>query len=455
MNYSTFRFRAVVDWIEIQIQTEKTTNFQTVQRAFNEALCLPVGLNIWAKAHDANEGGGACHFSVRIHDVERHTDIESLLIKVCARLGLKPGFKINKIELALDAYCDDPATQAAHFYKFMTHPVSDNRRMYRAARDLPSFGVPNNFDSISRHLSEGWQIGIGNETDDRYQHIYFKTTDGVEIIGWAIDAESGKPKPIKRAKPLPPEEWRARNEIRLSGAALPCQTQEQWAAFRFEELAQYFRFTKLKDNLEPLIRTMADAADQIGEKRARLRVHEGRHSGTRLHSKAIQADIELNSKARNALRKLSARWASDGKRGRQIRTMAATCCGNTGGIDEPNPHECREEAIHSNNYIYQQQEQQGKVTATDFQLNPLETTRRNSEQSAESAKPIQTDPTHSALDDLIQQYEATPEAKKENDRIDGLMGVAVGVADAPLNIEVLEETTDVVGNPFIVRDDFS
>ncbi|UCV07381.1 hypothetical protein [Dechloromonas denitrificans] len=411
MNYSTFRFRAVVDWIEVQIQTEKTTNFQTVQRAFNDALCLPVGLNIWTKSHDANEGGGASSFSVRIHDVRRYSDIENLLIKVCAKLVLKPGFKINKIELALDAYCDDPAIQAARFYKFMTHPVSDNRRMYHDHVGSVN-AMPRTIEAITRHLSEGWQIGIGNKTDDRYQHIYFKTTD----------THQGERQEV---------EHRARIEVRLSGAALPCQTHDAWREFKFETLAQYFRFTKLKDNLEPLIQATAEALDQIGERRARKRVHEGRESGTRLHSRATQADAELNSKARDALRKLSARWASDGKRGRQTRTMAATCCGNTGGIDEPNPHECREEVTHSNNYIYEQEEQQHKVTTSDFQLNVPETTRRNFDRSNESAKPIHSDQANNAVEDVIQQYEATPEAKNEHDRINELMGAAVGAADPP------------------------
>lgn len=402
MNNSTFRFKAVVDWIEIQIQTEKTTNFQTVQRAFNEALCLPVGLNIWTKSHDANEGGGASCFSVRIHDVTCYSNIDSLLIKVGAKLSLTPGFKVNKIELALDAYCDDPATLAARFYKFMTHPVSDNRRMYHDHVGSVK-AMPRTIEAITRHLSEGWQIGIGNKTDDRYQHIYFKTNDTLQ----------GRRQEVER---------RARMEVRLSGAALPCQTNDAWRQFKFETLARYFRFTKLKDNLEPLIQTTAEALDQIGERRARKRVHEGRESGTRLYSRATQADAVLNSKARDALRKLSARWASDANRGRQTGITVATCCGNTGGLNEPNPRECREEAPHSNNYIYEQEEQQDKVTATDFQLNPLETTRRNFVRSNESAKPIHSDHTSNPIEELIQQYEATPEAKKGHDRIDELIG---------------------------------
>ena len=417
MNYRTFRFRAVVDWIEILIQTTSTTNFHTVQRAFGAALRLPVSQKIHITAKHPNEGGGTCHFTVRIHDVTCYSDIHHLLIQVAAKLSLNPGFKIDKIELALDAYCDDPAGQAARFYKFMTHPVSDNRRMYRAERDLPPFGMPNNFDSISRHLSEGWQIGIGNTKDDRYQHIYFKTTDGTEIIGYKTDEKTGKSKPVKRAKPLPPEQWRARIEIRLSGAALPCQTAEEWAAYRFEELAQYFRFTQLKDDLEPLMQKTAEAIDQIGERKTRKRAHEGRESGTRLHSKATLADVALNNKARDALRKLSARWKATKKRSTSAWMAAGCCCGNTGGINGQTPHKNGEERGNSNNYVYE-----NNITNTDdkHEQHIQHTNGRNCERSNESASPIQPDSTHGAIDELMQQHKSTPEAIQNFERIEEL-----------------------------------
>lgn len=393
MDYSAFRFKAVIDWIEIEIHTEKTTNFQTVQRAFNVALCLPEELDTHIEPVSPNGGGGTCHFLVRLHDVEHHADIERLLIKVGAKVSLKPRFKINKIELALDAYCDDPATQAARFYKFMTHPVSANRRMYHDHAGSAK-AMPRTIEAITRHLSEGWQIGIGNKADDRYQHIYFKTTD----------THQGERQVV---------EHRARIEVRLSGAALPCQTHDDWRQCKFETLARYFRFTKLKDDLEPSIRTTAEALDQIGERKTRKRVHEGRESGTRLHSKAIQADAELNCKAYNALRQLSARWKGTGKRGRPARTTKAPCCGNTEGINEPTPHECREEATNSNNYKYHQEEQD-KVTGTVSQLTQEETSPRTPSLSSVSAPPLQPVTTsdsavsHHAHDDTTPAMVAKP-----------------------------------------------
>lgn len=413
MNRSDLRVKAVVDWVDVEIQTTRATNFQTVQRAFAKALGLPVGLNFHVRAIDANAGGGASAFRVRIHDVKRHSDIQDQLIKVSAELGrdvaLKQGFKIRKIEIALDAYCHDPATQAARFYKFMTHPVSCNRRMYREERDLPPFGVPNNFNSISRHLSEGWQIGIGNKTDDRYQHIYFKTTD----------THYGERQEV---------EHRARIELRLSGVGLPCQTPEEWQQFKFETLTQYFHFTRLKDGLDPMIQMTAEALDQIGERKTRKRVHDGRESGSRQYSRAVQADKELNDKARKALANLSARWKGTGKRGRPTSAKTTFCCAKTDGINEQTPHENGKVQPNSNNYIYKE-EQQDEVTATDIQHREADATTRGGDKSNESAEPTRSDMAHGAIEQLLQLYDASPEVKNEHDRINELMKSAIGNTD--------------------------
>lgn len=421
MNYIALLVKALVDWVDIEIETQESTNFQTVQRAFASALNMPEGINFHVKTINPNNGGGSCHFSIRIHDVKRYLDIEQKLIKVCAKLPLKPGFKLNKIELAIDAYCDGPADHAARFYKFMANPVSDNRRMYRDFKGSTK-AVPSQFESMTRNLSEGWQIAIGNKTDNEYQHIYVKDSDTI----------NGQRQEVTK---------RARLEIRLSGAALPCQTPEEWRQCKFEKLADYFRQRELKQDLEPLIQTLADAADQIGERKTRNR----REGGTRQYSKATKAD-PINRAIRQALRDLSKRWKGTGKRGRP----AKTACGNSVRINELNPHKHGKELPNSNNYVYEQVEQRNQ------EHQPKEKTGRRCDTSSESAKPIQTGPTYSALDDLIQQYEATPEAKNEHNRIDELMGrLSALPTPLPLNIEVLEKAPDAVGSPFIVRDDFS
>jgi len=312
MNQRHIRLKALIDWVEIEIETQQSTNRQTVQRAFAEALNLPDGVNLYVNAISPNRGGGTCHFSIRIHDVKTYSEIEQNLRFVGANLALLSGVKIAKIELALDAYCDDPADQAARFYKFMANPVSDNRRMYR---DYKGSGkaVPRHFQSMTRHLSEGWQIGIGNKTDDQYQHIYVKDTDTQD--GQRLQVQA-----------------RARLEVRLSGAALPCQTADDWRQYKFERLTDYFRQRELKADLEPLIQTLADAADQIGERKTRNR----REGGTRQFSKATKAD-PINEAIRCALKNLSRSWKGTGKRGRSAKTATQAACGNSGQFNELQP----------------------------------------------------------------------------------------------------------------------
>lgn len=312
MNQRHIRLKALIDWVEIEIETQQSTNRQTVQRAFAEALNLPDGVNLYVNAISPNRGGGTCHFSIRIHDVKTYSEIEQNLRFVGANLALRSGVKIAKIELALDAYCDDPADQAARFYKFMANPVSDNRRMYR---DYKGSGkaVPRHFQSMTRHLSEGWQIGIGNKTDDQYQHIYVKDTDTQD--GQRLQVQA-----------------RARLEVRLSGAALPCQTADDWRQYKFERLTDYFRQRELKADLEPLIQTLADAADQIGERKTRNR----REGGTRQFSKATKAD-PINEAIRCALKNLSRSWKGTGKRGRSAKTATQAACGNSGQFNELQP----------------------------------------------------------------------------------------------------------------------
>lgn len=423
MNHNTVRLKAVVDWLEIEIETESATNFQTVQRAFNEALCLPEGVNAWATPIDPGKGGAATRFFVRIHDVERHTDVERLIAEVGSKLVLRPGFRIDKIELALDAYCDDPAAQAASFYKFAATPVSDNRRLYREGRGTPK-AVPGRFESIASHLSDGWHLAIGNKTDGRYQHIYVKRTD----------TQNGERRQVTE---------RARFEIRLSGEALPYQAADDWKRCRFESLADYFRQREAKPDLDPLIGGAMGAVDQVGERRVRNR----REGGTRLYSKATKA-APINEAIRQALRNLSKRWASKGKRGRPITAGADSACGNSVRIFGHNPHERWGETANSNNYICENNNTDADDTQEHHQR---PTTERTCEPSGESASPIPADQSHSALDELMRCCEMPPESQREIDRLDALMRECVGKADPPPppQIEVLEESTDLVGTPFI------
>lgn len=154
-------------------------------------------------------------------------------------------------------------------------------------------------------ITEGWQIGLGDKDSDCYLHAYFKTTDG--------------------GKPCQP---RARIEITLRGAKLPCSTHEEWSMFNFATLAKpYFNFRKLRPDLTPLSQLSADSNIRIGKRIIRNR----RGGGTKLFNSLTSADTKLNSLARDKLRSLSDRW----------QARKTTCsnavknindCGNTGDL---------------------------------------------------------------------------------------------------------------------------
>jgi hypothetical protein len=139
---------------------------------------------------------------------------------------------------------------------------------------------------LIRQIKEGHQIGIGNTTDELYQHVYLKTTDdGVT---------------------LPLSERRARLEIRLQGEKIASRNFEDWKSFPFQSLSKFFNFRTRKADLNPLMQMLEEASYQIGERGER-----NTKVGKRLYSLTTEAEKTLNSKAYEALRNLSNRWDSN------------------------------------------------------------------------------------------------------------------------------------------------
>ncbi|ADG14254.1 hypothetical protein BC1002_0146 [Paraburkholderia atlantica] len=297
INYNHLRFRAEVDWIEIEIKTISRTNFPTVQRALNSALQLPDSRNVFVKALDEGPGKAASVFRFRLQDPNSWSFVASMLKQLERRFPFASEPKITAIEIAFDAYSRteskmELADQAARFFKFCTLIVSKNCRIYRDFGGSPD-SIPFQRASLVRHLWDGWQIGIGNKHDDRLQHIYVKTTDG-------------------NGAPLPSAKHRARIEITLRGAALPYQGISEWAGADFEkDLRMSAKFRMLKPKLNRFTRAAIEKTTfQVGERKRRWRVTKDRTavSGERLHSATTIADRHLNEKARDAFRELSRRW---------------------------------------------------------------------------------------------------------------------------------------------------
>lgn len=293
--------KAVVDWIDVQINTPEPSNMQTIQRAFAAAVGLAdTAPRHQVKALNKGEGGAAQTFNVRLHDVERYGDIERLMAKVSDRIELLPGFSIAKVEVSLDVYCTDPASMVTRLYRGLANLCSPNRRLYRDCKGIV-MAMPNREESLTREVSNGYQIGIGNRDDEIYQHSYLKDTD----------TQGGQRQSVQP---------RARLEVRLSGSALPCQPPEDWGQCRFERLTDHFRQRQADEDLTPLHRDMLKALPNFGERRPRKK----RNRDTRLYSKSTSAD-PINKDIHEALRNLSKRWRAGRKNAPPNGTKKAKC----------------------------------------------------------------------------------------------------------------------------------
>lgn len=316
MDYINPHLKAVVDWIEIEIHTEKPTKFQTIQNILREVQNLPASANPHVESLNKMPGGVATVFRFRIQDPERLGEVKRILKSLSYVGGNLPTFRVNEIEVSLDAYNSNPE-YAARFYRFATNLISKNHRLYREFKFDKVQAIPRDFNSLIEKLSEGWNIGIGDrDTDDVYQHIYWKTTDN-------------------NGQTILVSEYRARIEVTLRGAALPCQTLDDWESFNFGALSRFFNFRKLKDDLNAFDQTITDASPQIGHKHTRNR----KEGGTLLHSRLVQADTTLNERARDALRELSRRWKATPKaKKRRAPTVVLdkSACGNPGEYEEKN-----------------------------------------------------------------------------------------------------------------------
>jgi hypothetical protein len=164
-------------------------------------------------------------------------------------------------------------------------PVSKNTRIYRDGVGSPT-ALPRALQATERKMSEGWNVGIGNKSDDQYQHGYLKTTDHSD-------------------EPLAIKDHRARFEIRLAGAGLPHTSIESFKAFKFSTLAKHISFRKEDDIASPIQQVLVTGhADRASHPKS---IHNRAEGRTRT-SHIMPADTELNRIVRERLQNLTKRW---------------------------------------------------------------------------------------------------------------------------------------------------
>ena len=289
MDYSIFRFEAVVDFIEIEIHT--------VQKHLGGVMhnrCAIFGFSHFTPV-GANAGGWANVFRTRLHDLKTFAALKSKLATIESEVPFASPPTITRIEVAFNGYLKDEMQNragagqllvalAARMVYRIARPVSENRRIYRDYKGSPTT-IPRSIESLGRKLTESWNVAFGNLTADQYQHGYVKTTD-------------------HNKKPIPIEDYRARFEIRLAGAGLPHVDIESWKSFKFESLTPYISFRKEDPTATPLQQILiAGYADRASHRKAFKRKAGG---GTRAN--IMPADRELDGIVSEKLRELSRRW---------------------------------------------------------------------------------------------------------------------------------------------------
>ncbi len=277
-DYSAYRFRAEVDWIELRIITVKPTNFQTVKWRLN----VP-----YVEALNADAGGAATVFKTKFQSPRCWAEVNERIQCLAEDHQLAEPIKVERVEIAFDAYSKalsrpQLVEMALQFYRAAQKLVSTNRRVSKTKRDRSTNLLV--ASEVKTALTDGFNIYIGEESDAERQHIYVKETDA--------------------ANPLPLDQQRARTEFTLAGQKITEPMFNAWMEHDFTQFAPYFKFRQLKNPLPPSVAHARHMLAQYGECRPR-RVPNG---NTRLFSSSTTADAKLNALAFDALRELTRRW---------------------------------------------------------------------------------------------------------------------------------------------------
>ncbi len=275
-SYDAYKINAVVDWVELKIELQVASNFDTVKRRLGVPFVTPL---------DKGAGGAAKVFTLKLHDPASCRSVREQLERLTHDHQLAKPPEVIGIEVALDAYSKanemkELQDMAKRFYRDAACMVSNVRR---AAKNYKGSGKALVTErDVIRALEQDFNIYVGHKNATEVQHIYVKTTDG-------------------GGKPLQVGAYRARTEITLRGDKLPFISLEQWEGFGMEALSKYFKFRSIKDDLNPFIQEGLKGKAQIGEKKPRANPDRR----PRLFSSSTVSDEALNARAYDSLRRLT------------------------------------------------------------------------------------------------------------------------------------------------------
>jgi hypothetical protein len=282
-----FRARAVIDWVDIEVETQSPTNFHTVQDRVG--AILGAGRKTWVEAVGKGPGGTATRFVIRLHDVPCYSDLASWITSLSARLPLTAYKRLRQIEVAVDFYSrrgDRKELEALTLR--LKHHV--NAYGYKELESGPS----------TERVENTWRL-----RPDRTLVI-----EQAEICWRVYLKDRDKGSPI-----LNVAEHRARIEVRLSDAQPSSRIPsfQDLKSYRFQGLASLFAFRRLVPD-ESFTAVPTTAAELAQKRPLELALRRGirelplpSRQSRRKHSPITRADGLLKERCRQALRDLTRR----------------------------------------------------------------------------------------------------------------------------------------------------
>lgn len=171
-NFERVRSKTVIDFIVLDICTQRPTNFQTIRRATKLESC-------YVKPLDNKNSGN--RFAVKIHDISKFKQLQEVIKRINDKCPLSPNFepKISMIEVAHDFYGQPPAFLVTLTQSLIIHPSQNNIRFYKEKSHESKFKLKMPASNASKHFEQGYMFGTGHrDGGGQIRHrAYFKRID--------------------------------------------------------------------------------------------------------------------------------------------------------------------------------------------------------------------------------------------------------------------------------------
>lgn len=287
-----FRFRAVVDWLSIGIETARPTNFWSIQDHLRRALDIRKGP--YVRALNEGRGRSATRYTLRVHDPEKHADVQELIARLRTKFMLCAEPWLDALEVSIDGYSrrNSVEEREALVMRQKLSLCADGPKMLECG--MQSEAIIN-----MKTLRSDRTLLI--EAHDIKWRVYHKVTDHNQR---AIADE---------------RTHRSRTEVALSGDMLPADLRSvgDLAFFKFEALAPHFSFREF--TIRPTLpfappTTVPELLERCSTELLLGRGHrdlpDPAPAERRKYPKGTRADSEMKERVRGSLRDLTRRFGA-------------------------------------------------------------------------------------------------------------------------------------------------